>query len=252
MDENRRKGGENGKKRENGAMFANFAELEPDDDIFCKWASGHGRLIKAEDVGNAEHLWVLPDKQTLRLAESKNFWYKEHAELAYATKMWDSWETRDKESLGEMLRWFRKNTSMELLRLGRRETFFGPKLIRPWAAKLFRFPDILGPAKLCVEETVNQKLIEYPLRLELIRNEKGDIKKCLRPSSLLSAMWYQLYLVLNGEIKLKRCASCCKWEDMKNHRSNWTKHKNCAIRERVRKCRDKQKVDNPVATGPES
>jgi hypothetical protein len=48
-------------------------------------------------------------------------------------------------------------------------------------------------------------------------------------------MWYQLYLALAGEITLRRCSICGKWEDMKEHRASWSKHKKCISYERLEK-----------------
>jgi hypothetical protein len=71
-------------------------------------------------------------------------------------------------------------------------------------------------------------------------DEDGLLRKTLVPTSLLSAMWYQLYLAVIGEIKLRRCAICWKWENMEGHRVNWSKHAACANNERVKRSRSKK------------
>ena len=71
-------------------------------------------------------------------------------------------------------------------------------------------------------------------------DEDGLLRKTLMPMSLLSAMWYQLYLAVIGEIKLRQCAICGKWESMEGHRVNWSKHAACANNERVKRSRSKK------------
>jgi hypothetical protein len=70
-----------------------------------------------------------------------------------------------------------------------------------------------------LEDKIIQKLKEYPAQLSLSsdrqRIEREDeedyeqssprLKEMMNPSSLLSAMWFQLYLAFKGKIKLRRC-----------------------------------------------
>jgi hypothetical protein len=53
-------------------------------------------------------------------------------------------------------------------------------------------------------------------------------------------MWYLFYLACAGEIELRRCAVCGRWEDMEGHRETWSRHANCANYERVKRSRLKK------------
>jgi hypothetical protein len=93
-----------------------------------------------------------------------------------------------------------------------------------------------------VQEKINEKLASWPLRIFFrTDDDSGEIHKIIEPTNLLSAMWYQFYLALAGEIRLRRCSLCGKWEDMERHRATWSKHANCANYNRVKKARLKKR-----------
>jgi hypothetical protein len=161
----------------------------------------------------------------IRLAEeseSLKFWLREHQDLRFVTSIWEYANNNDAERLGDIIQWYidqnrvtvreeyivdGKPVEQETLLLNYKierqlETLFDGKTVYPWAHNMFRYPEIIGPAKLYVQKMVNEKLIDYPMRISLAYDEMGNLKKRLQPTSLLSAMWYQLYLALTGEIKL--------------------------------------------------
>jgi translation initiation factor 2 beta subunit (eIF-2beta)/eIF-5 len=57
-------------------------------------------------------------------------------------------------------------------------------------------------------------------------------------------MWFQLTRALDGNLRLRRCPICGQWEDMEKgkHRESWTKHKQCANNEAVKRYRSKQSI----------
>jgi hypothetical protein len=200
-----------------------------------------------------------------RTTESRQFWYKEHFDLSFAVMVWEFILNNDVDSLRKIVIWqgqkravimkFRRDTLGEIytrddgaisyptfdeknnlrINLGFEVLFDADLNMRSWAPHRFPYPDIINPARLFIQTEVNTKLHEYPLQIALTLNEHGELEKRLYPTSLLSAMWYQLYLALAGEITLRRCSICGKWEDMSGHRVNWSKHKKCISYERIKK-----------------
>jgi hypothetical protein len=94
-------------------------------------------------------------------------------------------------------------------------------------------------ARTDLERTINRAFEDYPVNLVLEHNRATLV---LRPSSLLSCMWYQLALAFKERIKLRRCTICGQWEDMEGHRKNWTKHKQCANNEAVKRYRKRKGI----------
>ncbi|MDR1481439.1 MAG: hypothetical protein LBI74_02305 [Synergistaceae bacterium] len=111
----------------------------------------------------------------------------------------------------------------------------------PWLPLLGHRLDAVRGASLYVQRKITQKLEQYPLKILFRSDSKARLYKTLRPTSLLSAMWYQFYLALTGGIRLRRCSICGRWENMAIHRDSWTKHANCANYNRVKKSRNKKK-----------
>ncbi|MDR1732147.1 MAG: hypothetical protein LBR61_08645, partial [Synergistaceae bacterium] len=128
-------------------------------------------------------------------------------------------------------------------RLGKDPTY-GPDFVRP-PYKLFGYLpeklDMKEAALRYIQETISKKLAVFPLQFVFRMDDDGKFRKIIEPTSLLSAMWYQFYLALTGEIRLRRCSLCGRWENMEGHRDTWKKHANCANYGRVKRAREKKK-----------
>jgi hypothetical protein len=262
---------------EDAALFANFAGVQHDKDALCEWACANGRLVRAEKLSDGSSLHVKPHNSTVstggvkfsnithgesyvQTAESASFWLREHRHLSFAVMVWEQIFTGNKNALSKIVTWFIDNKGVQINTFNPEllhvidldklndpsyrqeqkigfEVLFNHQHIRSWASERFRYPDVIKPARLFVQVKINEKLHEHPLQTALALDDRGTLHKIIQPSSLLSAMWHQLYLALSGEINLRRCSICGKWEDMKGHRVNWGKHKKCASHERVKRFR---------------
>jgi hypothetical protein len=60
------------------------------------------------------------------------------------------------------------------------------------------------------------------------------------PDTLLATMWFQLYQILSGHKKLKRCLVCQQLMDVTDCRRSKRKHDHCSKRERMRKYEEKR------------
>jgi hypothetical protein len=195
----------------------------------------------------------------LQFSESLPFWLVEHRDLSFAMMVWELAINNDTARLGKIVQWAADNTVIYVHHLKKtsldqnlegvkwpdyteQHTFGGEVLIdgkgeRSWALDLYRPPDVIKPALLYVRKTINEKLQKYPVNITLQLNERGELQQKLQPSSMLAAMWYQFHLVLVGKEKLRRCAICGQWEDMKGHRETWKVHQKCASNKRVERFR---------------
>jgi hypothetical protein len=269
---------------EDAALFAKFADISPDKESFCQWAHQYGRLIDVEkDLGN--FIFIFPeyipvnetDVEYHRMSRGRyiierngryfhrakadplNFWLREHHALSFPFMVWE-WALNADPRLEKILEYnedtrrvyiytFPKNRLEEIdfARFGE-DTSYNPSFVKsPYRLEGY-FPDsfnVREAALRYVQERINEKLASWPLRIFFKTDDSGKIHKVIEPTSLLSAMWYQFYLALAGEIRLRRCSLCGKWEDMATHRETWSKHANCANYNRVKKARLKKrgKVD---------
>ena len=91
-----------------------------------------------------------------------------------------------------------------------------------------------------LNKIISANLKKYPVNLILrTKDSSGALFPVHSPSSLLAAMWFQLFLALTCSINIRRCSICGEWEDMKNHRSDWSKHSTCANKKRIKRWREK-------------
>jgi hypothetical protein len=199
-------------------------------------------------------------------ADSIDFWVREYRDLSFAVMLWELSLKKDPR-LDGIIEWAKGSRLMIANRFSReklkeidfdkfrsdeaykldcnipqevmKNTYEGVEL--PWLPLLGHKLDAVRGASLYVQQKITQKLEEYPLKVVFIADSKKKLHKTLQPTSLLSAMWYQFYLAQTGDIQLRRCSLCKKWENMEGHRSTWSKHANCANSNRVKNSRMKKK-----------
>jgi hypothetical protein len=200
------------------------------------------------------------------LSESLQFWRNEHKELSFAFLLWELANLKDTENLSKIVEWNEMRTGASVYKIEkdqlfspdmkkirgsyndyfakhgiREEPIFEDIYFNPWVSKICRYPDVIKPALSYVHLCINNKLRKYPLNFVTQINEQGKFFNVLQPTSLLSCMWYQFLQVVRGDVKLRRCDVCGKWEDMKTHRDSWHRHRSCANVQRVARSRRKGK-----------
>ncbi len=104
--------------------------------------------------------------------------------------------------------------------------------------------DLFLPARYLIQNRINEKMIRFPSYIQLAANDEGDVVNCIQPRNLLAAMWLQFFAVIGGTKKVKRCSVCGEWEDVSNNRSTWTKHPECAAREKTARYRQKKQLED--------
>jgi hypothetical protein len=268
---------------ENEAMFAQFSDLNPNKESFCDWANENGRLIDVED-NFENYAFIFPEYFPLNKtdvqyhsqvcgmhilerdgrffyrakADPLSFWVREHDALSFTVMIWE-WALNADPRLEKILEYdqetrrvyiyvFPKNKLKEIdLNRLREGTNYNSSFVKP-PYKLERYLPAKFNAKEAglsyVQEKINTKLAYWPMRIFFKTGKDGEFRRVIEPTSLLSAMWYQFYQALAGEIRLRRCSLCGKWESMKEHRKTWTKHKNCANYARVKKSRLKNRENS--------
>jgi hypothetical protein len=196
----------------------------------------------------------------LQETESFGLWEAAHIALSGAVLLWELAMKEDTEGLKNLVEWRDNGNILEIVHIRRdmfkvvdfdklwgdyhyreRSRVYFTSLLRDRSPDidLFRSPEVIRPALYAAQSAVNSKLEEYPVNIVLRMDSQGNPYKVLRPTSLLAAMWYQFSLALTGEIKLRRCSICGKWESMRNHRDNWKTHATCASNKRVERFRKK-------------
>jgi hypothetical protein len=184
-----------------------------------------------------------------------SFWYLEHRDLSFAVMLWEMASKNDLR-LESILEWHEnerqayiyrfprdKLDDIDFGRFGKDKKYTPDFILLPHRIENYH-PQKLNAKKAVlsyIQQVTSEKIQLYPLVMRFMTNEKEGIQKTLEPTSLLSAMWYQFFLAQAGEIRLKRCSICGKWEDMEGHRESWRKHANCANYDRVRRARLKKK-----------
>jgi hypothetical protein len=208
-------------------------------------------------VSSGKHRIVEKDGLYYRIAKPDplSFWKREHRDLSFAVMLWEM-ASSDDSKLSGILEWREdsrrayaypfsrdKLGSIDFGRLGHDEDYNPDFVLPPCRIENYhpkRF-DVKKAASRYIQQEINRKMRLYPLTIRFEMDGKEEVHKVIEPTSLLSAMWYQFFLARTGEIKLKRCSICGKWESMEGHRETWSKHANCANYNRVKRARLKKR-----------
>jgi hypothetical protein len=264
-------------------LFAQFSDITPDEGSFIVWADEYGRLVDAgsnarysydfilspyttgdergHDAGLSDTAGRVVEKNGLRYQVTKpdplSFWKQEHRDLSLAVMLWEM-ASDDDPRLNGMLEW-REDTGrvyvypvprhrlneVDFRRMGKDRGYSPNFVLPPRRIENYR-PQRFNAKKAAlayVQREINKKMKLYPLTIRFETDERGGIHRIIEPTSLLSAMWHQFFLAQTGEIRLRRCSICGKWENMNEHRETWSKHKNCANYARVKKSRIKKREE---------
>ena len=192
-------------------------------------------------------------------------WLEEHSALSFAVMLWELLQNNDPR-LNALIEWSHGSRQMLVNKIKKTEferidfdRFMADESYKcscpvvqdvitntqdgvnlPWLFKMGKTLDARKASLIYLQRLTTRKLAEYPVNVSFPDDVGKKPHNVLQPSNLLSAMWYQFYLVLAGEIRLRRCTICGKWENMEGHRSTWSKHANCANYGRVKRARAKK------------
>jgi hypothetical protein len=265
---------------EETTLFLQFASIPCTDSALAQWVNEHGRLtdwayIKdlridinyLNSVTSSDHRFLpiaftLFAGNSMPLQESKRFYQTEHFWIKYAVYLWECITTRNTNMLFRVLETDNKGENYindhtgpiiktdvfdHLFQDGDTEEWVQEEIKENMQKFFRRIIDETGPsffldgfefAERMLERSINRAFFEYPVNTYLDRSNPALV---LEPTSLLSSMWYQLALATKSKTEFRRCEICGQWEDMDGHRTNWTKHKQCANNEAVKRYRKKGK-----------
>jgi hypothetical protein len=263
----------------NALLFAQFSDIIPTEESFLDWANENGRLVDIEnstellydfilapytprdeqeknfELSIKTHRIVKKDGLLYRITkpDSLSFWKQEHRDLSFAVMLWEM-ISNDDPRLNDILEWngnrayaypFSRD-KLDLIDFERlkKDSRYQPNFVLPPRRIEGYHPQKFNAKKAAsryIQQELNKKIRLYPLIVRFETDNKEEVHKIIQPTSLLSAMWYQLFLALSGDIRLRRCSLCKKWENMEGHRETWSKHANCANYDRVKKSRLKKR-----------
>lgn len=185
-----------------------FARTLPTQEGISDFANAYGMLgcdlsrkIAIEDP--------VTGKSLLYVAEDERDWADEITDMADAVDLWKMVSERNTVGLSERVRWSDNGVSVEW---GERRGMIVASKNSPRAYLLERLEpgDVVEPARLAAARIVNDRLSRgdrVPPRLLW----NSDTHKCeyhVMPTGLIGAIWLDLMLAINGELRYRRCREC--------------------------------------------
>ena len=235
------------------ALFLKFAEVQPTKENTLAFANEYGMLtpgkslctpkysyLKGKKAPRKHGIAILSEKKDDKrvygvvYGESLNFWKKELHDMALTVKVWEWVKNQDISALTEVIHWNKDGTGVNC-KLDKAGGWLASNDYHQEVFARFRQGDILLPAKYLVQSRINKKLRQHTTRPRILLGNNNRLEPYFMPESLIAAMWFQFFQAAVGETKFKRCLICGQWADVTQKNRNWSKHPECANRERVRK-----------------
>jgi hypothetical protein len=224
----------------NPISFAEFSDVNPAAESLSDWTEARGR-------NEAVFLGYIP--------KDEREWRREHIDLSFAVMLWEM-ILKDDERLNVIIKWDEETNRAFVrpfarIRLGcdfssGDESYYAhyklpPREIENPGRGTF---DPKAAAVAYVREEICRKMTAFPPVIRFVTDENGDVRRNVEPTSLLSEMWYCFFFACLGDVKLRRCCVCGKWENMEGHRGTWSRHANCANYQRVKRSRQKKREEH--------
>ena len=202
-------------------------------------------LIYAGVYGESFSFWkreIEHIKQTIQFWE----WYKGEnvaalRKVVYWTDDWKAvkytWGDKDTLSNYTKAKDYIKDYEAKDIKFQSSSNDIASNEISPKIFSTFMHGDLLLPAQYLVQSRINNKLNKHITKTKLLWNNKNKLVLYLMPETLLGAIWFQFARAAAGEREYRRCSICDQLADVTDNQRNWSKHPDCANRDRVRRAR---------------
>jgi hypothetical protein len=206
-------------------LYLRFAELAGERDLqgaIAKFAETYGAL----GIGGPVYYHKRGGSPVIS-GESLVRWQLEIRWFAEALKLWES---NDTKWLRKHIRWrpggvdFISETGAFAIIADR------DKRIRPEAFQQWKSGDLEGPARLHLLSTVN-KTLKGEASPQLVISGAG-IEPRTVPHNLLGAIWLQLFDLIHGSKRARRCSFCGKLMDVTGEKRPKRMHASCSNKKR--------------------
>lgn len=247
--------------KEMPSLFLEFAYLVNEDD-YVTFANNYGGLLDYPDrVNGSCNLNTKRHIETegkLTFGEPWGLWKYESRYLRQTFELWTWLREKDLAKLNLVVKWIHQDNRYvancaigdeEHLKAYRNEQIQtnNPNIeivnLELGFASRIDKDDIFSPVQYLIQERVNLALenLRIHAALETDYSNTSGLIGILKPNDLLAAIWCQFYEAIAQEKKFKRCSVCGQWEDVTYKRITWSKHPNCAAKERTARYRAKSK-----------
>jgi len=209
-----------GPLEEHPEMAREFAKIVSPDDAL-NFANKYG-LLGLKHLHGEEDVWT---------------WLGEATILRRAFRLWDLIDTGENRELAKLIEW--QDSSVLLKIDGLKFPIANWLEYGDWVPKWKR-GDVLGPAKLWIIRSYNEKMIGKASPTVLL-SATGEFKPYTTPLNLLAAMWALYGKVITGNRRERPCEICGERLDVTENRKHKRVHDSCSLRERMKRYRLKKK-----------
>lgn len=219
-------------------------------DAFDKWVSAmswsdlleaHKNLRFASvlwrllDAGNHTRIREIFQFDTLDGSKGLICHFRDSAELKRGSSeeydgIWEDYSDDENSSLVFDVKWG--------------ETW-GKKLIISENSEAYHFVesgDVIAAAMWVLQLMINGNIPERLKTSAVLRKDAHGVILSTRPTSLLGALWLQLFLAVCGERTLRRCEICGEW-DLKSNLRSGRYHRKCYSKKWMKRKREEEKQE---------
>jgi hypothetical protein len=214
------------------ALFKTFAHTPQTPDDVLQFANLYGPLGIAEMVysvaGTRSQIPAQvaqrfnmprsdPQKPTMVTrrrgdkGESLDAWFSEIGDLADVMSIWDAVQSDNRRLLAQRIEWSHDDQIIFRSSRSGSEVIVGPQR-HPQVLDRISRQDLTLPARLAVQQKVNQKLEEQRVSANLLWDQAwSQLELRLVPVSLLGCLWLQFARAIAGNKAYRACEQCKHW-----------------------------------------
>lgn len=191
-------------------LFKTFAELEPDEEGVLAFANKYGLL------GIAAPLPVSISGVVELSAETMSSWLDQVEAMRRLLRLLDCIQSSNKRELAKRVTWDADGVSVHwtsVLGGAKYEShhILATNEIHPERLARFSRGDLIQPALLYLQIEINKEMKKHPAPARLLRERDGKLSVYCVPSSLISAMWLQFALAIDGNKDYRLCEGCHRY-----------------------------------------
>lgn len=202
------------------AIYREFAELSGEQEI-VEFANQYGflrggNLTVCIPIRKGDSPWIVTnDNHQMVPCELISEWLSCVQQIKRTVAVWDSVQRKDTAWLAKRILWKgdRDNPASNIQVTY--EDDAGSTLItsskdKGMTFQQIRYGDLELPARLYLQRAINAALKENVTNMLLFKDDWSGQHNVVVPKDLLSAMWLQLALAIEGNHKYRKCAVCKK------------------------------------------
>ena len=145
-------------------------------------------------------------------------WARAISTMREMVSLWEFAKNGDLGELNKLIVWkdknavyYKRSESLHPILIENRIVCISSRSQNPELLENMKAGDLITPAWYYLQQRLNQKLKRHVAIPRLLWNRRQQLRFVITPTSLISAMWLQLSIAVDGNRNYRICEDCRRW-----------------------------------------